>query len=588
MNDAKLLVLERSTCILEANGTGSDKYVLEGTFSEIGKKNKNNRIYDEKELMPHIEGLQEKIKSGKLLGELDHPKQFDISLKNVSHVIEEITYDKTNKVVKGKIRLLDTEAGKQAKALVDGGIPIHISSRAAGVVQENGHVKIKKLFTYDLVADPGFENAELNRVNEQYGFGDDENVGIFELNGYIEETNTDIQKELIAMDNNTPNDTINEADSGDKNNFISVEDFNEYSKIVKENFDTLKTEVEKVNEASANTDLVKYSEAIAKRVNQIGNYVENLSENVDSLISHNDYIIENLGKVKDYAEYVGLKTDQNIEYSKHISESVNDRFGYQDYVNEQTDKVIDYSNYVMEGVDAVANYTEYVKENVENLGKYQDYVSKTMNENFKSKNVGETINESETENVIETVDELVIETNTFKNELNDKISALVESAKKQKVDETSTNTHFLHFLGEDKRSEFKSFDDETKAKVIRTFENKEWFGSSDASMLWESVFVEPEAKIDWQANMPSKYKSSWESLNESQKSSIKAQASVRNLDTQYKIDHFWSTRELRAYNPSEQINENEIVETPKDDSNYETSSAYMDTVAEELKRRFNK
>ena len=179
MDQPKLLVLERSTSILEASA--DEKYVLEGVFSEIGKKNKNNRIYDEKELIPHIESLQEKIKNGKLLGELDHPKQFDISLKNVSHVIEDITYDKANKVVKGKIRLLDTEAGKQAKALVDGGIPIHISSRAAGVVENNGHVKIKKLFTYDLVADPGFENAELKRVNEAYGFGEDENVQIYEL-----------------------------------------------------------------------------------------------------------------------------------------------------------------------------------------------------------------------------------------------------------------------------------------------------------------------------------------------------------------------------------------------------------------------
>ena len=70
MNDTKLLVLERSSSVLEANGSGDDKYVLEGVFSEIGKKNKNNRIYDEKELIPHIDQLQEKIKTGKLLGEL--------------------------------------------------------------------------------------------------------------------------------------------------------------------------------------------------------------------------------------------------------------------------------------------------------------------------------------------------------------------------------------------------------------------------------------------------------------------------------------------------------------------------------------
>ena len=582
MNDTKLLVLERSSSVLEANGSGDDKYVLEGVFSEIGKKNKNNRIYDEKELIPHIDQLQEKIKTGKLLGELDHPKQFDISLKNVSHVIEEISYDKANKVVRGKIRLLDTDAGKQAKALVDGGIPIHISSRAAGVVEGNGHVKIKKLFTYDLVADPGFENAELNRVNEQFGF-DDDDIQIYELNGYIEQNNTEIEKELNTMENTNEATPVMES----QGNFISVEDFNEYSKIVKEKVEGLETEISKLNESSANTDLIKYSESIAKRVNQIGGYVENLSENVDNLISHNDYIIENLGKVKDYAEYVGLKTDQNIEYSKHISENVNNRFEYQDYVNEQTDKVIDYSNYVMEGVDAVANYSEYLKENIENVGKYQDYMTKTINEGLTKKEVEETETVNENVEVTET-EELVVETTTFKNDLSDKISALVESAKKQKVEETSTNTHFLHFLNESQRGEFKSFDDETKAKVIRTFENNNWFGSSDATGLWESVFAEPVKSIDWLGNMPEKFKSSWDSLNESQQASVKAQASVRNLDTQYKIDHFWSTRDLRASNPSEQIDETQTMNESSDSSKYETSSVYMDTVAEGLKKRFNK
>ena len=56
-------------------------------------------------------------------------------------------YDKDKKQVLGKIEVLDTTAGKEAKALIDAGIPIHISSRAAGVVEGNGHVKIKKMFT---------------------------------------------------------------------------------------------------------------------------------------------------------------------------------------------------------------------------------------------------------------------------------------------------------------------------------------------------------------------------------------------------------------------------------------------------------
>ena len=143
-----LLILERSSGELKFEKSDG-AYVLEGTFGEIDKKNRNNRIYTEDEYLPQIEALQDKIKSSKLLGELDHPQTFDVSLKNVSHIIEELNYDSETKQVRGKIRLLDTEAGRQAKALVDAGVPLQISSRAAGTVESNGTVKIKQLFTYD-------------------------------------------------------------------------------------------------------------------------------------------------------------------------------------------------------------------------------------------------------------------------------------------------------------------------------------------------------------------------------------------------------------------------------------------------------
>ena len=180
--NSKLLILERSGSTLAFAQDNSGAYVLEGVFGEIDKLNRNNRIYTEDEYLPQVESLQAKIKSSKLLGELDHPQNFDISLKNVSHIIEELRYDKDKKQILGKIRLLDTDAGKQAKALVDAGVPLHISSRAAGTVESNGKVKIKQLFTYDLVADPGFANAELKRVNEAFGFEDNQDLLIYEIN----------------------------------------------------------------------------------------------------------------------------------------------------------------------------------------------------------------------------------------------------------------------------------------------------------------------------------------------------------------------------------------------------------------------
>ena len=224
MINKDLLILERSSSSLDLK-TENGAYVLEGIFGELDKKNKNNRIYTAEEYVPQIESLQDKIKSSKLLGELDHPSNFDVSLKNVSHIIEELTYDKENKQIRGRIRLLDTDAGRQAKALVDAGVPLQISSRAAGAVEENGQVKIKQLFTYDLVADPGFANAELTRVNESYGFANDSDIVIYEIGvSNINETKIE-NKETETM-----------AES----KFITVEDFNKYSQYLSEEIKSIK------------------------------------------------------------------------------------------------------------------------------------------------------------------------------------------------------------------------------------------------------------------------------------------------------------------------------------------------------------
>ena len=101
-----LLILERSTEVLGYTKTANGSFILEGIFGEIGVKNRNGRIYEESEYLPQIEALQEKIKNSKLMGELDHPQAFDVSLKNVSHVVEDLFYDKETKQVRGKIRLL--------------------------------------------------------------------------------------------------------------------------------------------------------------------------------------------------------------------------------------------------------------------------------------------------------------------------------------------------------------------------------------------------------------------------------------------------------------------------------------------------
>ena len=345
-NNNKLLILERSGTTLSFKQEESGAYVLEGCFGEIDKLNRNNRIYTESEYLPQIEALQAKIKSSKLLGELDHPQNFDVSLRNVSHIIEELTYNKDTKQVMGKIRLLDTDAGKQAKALVDAGVPLHISSRAAGTVESNGQVKIKQLFTYDLVADPGFANAELKRVNEALGFEDGGDIFIYEINN---------------IENNQTQTTENKME---QSRFVSTEDFNKYSKY-------LATEIKGLKESLTE----KNNDTFAKEVESLKEYSSYLAEKMNSVIEYNNYMAEKLDQTIEHGDHIAEKVDQSIQYSEKIAESVN--------------KVKEYSNYLAEAFNDGAathenmlKYVTYLKENLEKVTEYAEYIAENVNKNL--------------------------------------------------------------------------------------------------------------------------------------------------------------------------------------------------------------
>ena len=413
MSGKKLLILERSNSNLNYTTDKDGSITLEGVFTEFGVRNKNNRIYEEKEVLPHINELKEKVKTNKLLGELDHPKDFDVSLSNVSHVVEDLTYDENNKQVVGKIRLLNTSKGKEAQALIKDGIPLHISSRAAGTVDENGKVKIKKFFTYDLVADPGFENAELSRVNESFGFENDNNLLIYEMESTIE-NNEDIKKEDLTMENN---------------NFVTVEDFNKYTEYVQGVLNGVK-ESSSSNETETMDKLIKYSEHIAEKVNQISDYTEYLAENIDKGISYSDYLAENMNKIKDYTTYLAEELDTSIQYAEHVAEKADQGIQYSNYVAENLEKGINYSEYIAEKVDQNIAYSEYLSENLDKSIKYSEYIAEKVNTEE-----GEAINESEvkTETPITESVESKEDTVSYEETIDEKLNSLIAKAEAKAV-----------------------------------------------------------------------------------------------------------------------------------------------------------
>ena len=360
-----LLIVEMSSSQLSVAESDNKEYILEGIFGEIDTKNKNNRIYTESEYVPQIQQLQEKIKSSKLLGELDHPQQFDVSLKNVSHIIEELYYDKDNKHVKGKIRLLDTDAGRQAKALVDAGVPLQISSRAAGAVESNGKVKIKQLFTYDLVADPGFANAELKRVNESYGFDNDSGLWIYEMN---EETGV-AEKEITITNTNTEIKEKNMAE------FVKAEDFNKYSEYLANEMKSIKESIGAKNEDNTLEDVKSHNDHIVESVNTLSEYVEYLAGKLDESIQYSEHVAEKADQGISYSEAIAEKLDQGIQYSEHLAEGISKVKDFSDYLAENV-------NEGTEAAKSLLSYVEYLKENLQSVSEYAEYIAIQINENL--------------------------------------------------------------------------------------------------------------------------------------------------------------------------------------------------------------
>jgi|TARA_R110002126_G_scaffold185936_5_gene334641 hypothetical protein len=513
--------------------------VLEGVFTQIGVKNKNNRIYEEAEVLPHINELKEKVKTNKLLGELDHPKDFDISLSNVSHVIEDLEYDKDKKQVLGRIRLLNTSKGKEAQALIEDGIPLHISSRAAGTVDEAGKVKIKKFFTYDLVADPGFENAELARVNESYGFEDTEGLYIYEMDNPEDEINK-TNKTDLTMENNS-------------GNFVTVEDFNKYTEYVKNTLDGVK------ESANSNNDellqkLVAYTEHVAEKVNQVTDYTEYLSENLDKSISHSDYLAENVDKIKNYSSYLGEELDRSIQYSEHVAEQADKGIAYSNYLGESLEKGIEYSEYVAEKVDQNIAYSEYLGEGLSKSIKYTEYIAENVNAVE-----GTVINENTEPTIEESINESIKtkeNSKSYKDAISEKLDNLISKAETKNVSEM----HFMNFLSESKKNEFDSLADNKKVLIVESMNSNSIMSTVQAENVWDSCFITERKAISFIDDMPEKFHTKWEALPANRQEQIIAESKFHSLNTPYAINNFWQTRDMRSTQMSlESINENKTA-----------------------------
>jgi DNA-binding ferritin-like protein len=533
-NSKKFLIREAIEQPLTKTNDG--KYMFEGMCANF-ERNNNGRIYDRDDYLSHLKILREKAQSNRLLGELDHPEGFAVSMKNVSHKIVDLYYEEKSDTVRIKIELLDTPEGKKAKAIADAGVPLHISSRASGYITESGDVTLDNIYTYDIVDNPGFADAQLNRVNEMFA-GKDINRNLI----YITEWVTNDNKKAIKVDNRTktrrkrrPN-TLNES-------------------------------------VGSNQAIIKYLDMTADHINGITDRMDDmaskfrsqstLEQKLDKLVQFVDMIAERVNQLTDYSNYIAENFNESvnehnqlIEYTNTISKFANKLADHNDLIVEQVNGLADHNDLIVERVNVIGDHNDLIVERVNKLHAYantsagfsnrlaesiEKLTGKSVNESAQTKRRSTRINESTTDKPVKRTNEAI-----DLNALGNVIDNTVFSLNQQKVNETISRLYesypFLIGLDTKDIQAFNSLNENTKAKVVgkikKVATNERLTVQRIAGMINEAKDNPASGITDF---IPENLVPTWNALSDKERQQLVGLSKFKNLRSAYEIEMFWES-----------------------------------------------
>ena len=151
--------------------------IVEGILATCEVKNGNGRYYSRELWEREMEKYKDLIDENRAVGELDHPEDSVVNLKNVSHNITDYWWDGDN--IMGKIEVLPTPSGNILKALIESGITVGVSSRGMGSLKPMGEVQEVQddfqLLCWDFVSTPSNPGSYMHLVKEGLDFSNSDN-----------------------------------------------------------------------------------------------------------------------------------------------------------------------------------------------------------------------------------------------------------------------------------------------------------------------------------------------------------------------------------------------------------------------------
>ena len=197
------LILEETEVLTEAASDGKKYTYIHGIFMQADKKNRNGRIYPKGVLQEAVDIFnRDLVSKNRAIGELNHPARLNVDPAEACHLITELKWNGSDVI--GKARILEgTPKGAILKGLIDGGVCMGVSSRAAGSVKKNakGINEVQndfRLSTVDAVSDPSAPDAFVHGLMEGVSWIYENGIFVQDNGRMIEEAVQDVKAARTA------------------------------------------------------------------------------------------------------------------------------------------------------------------------------------------------------------------------------------------------------------------------------------------------------------------------------------------------------------------------------------------------------
>ena len=448
---------------------------LSGVFGVCGIRNDNHRVYEKANYAKCLEALQTKIANNNCLGELEHPNSFNINLDNVSHIIEAIQMNEDGTVT-GTVKLLNTPKGQIAKAIVEGGAPLFISSRAAGSVDSKGNVTLQSIATYDLVGAPGFSQAKLTSENKKFECLNEslENPCWMIVESETPEEGDEIKEEpkeepKDELSTSTKKEDENNDNNDNNDNKVTMEDLKKSIEELTQKVTQLEAQLHIAQESFEPVEYAQIENWVREEfAPELRNSInESIAEGVENWVIEeivpkiNDWVTEELASnvqswiVEHFADTVQQWITE--EYSGTLQKWINEEYSgaIQNWINEE------YSGTLQKWiVEHFANNIEkWVNEEV--MPQYKNSITEEINSNLSQ--YLETKNISECSNKFSAIDKVL-------EKLSEKADSLNKEDVKKVINETSTSKFKGVFVVENMplqyRPLFEALDENRQEEIV--------------------------------------------------------------------------------------------------------------------------